>query len=100
MQYFSEDEKILVVSGTHGDSGIETQFGVSGLTDKDKLDHEFYKEDCKLVGIEPEPVQKDHKNTIFCLWIISVIILYFSPSSLLGYSILLCICVTVPLYLK
>ena len=56
IQYFSEDEKILIMSGTHGDlPESETQSGVSGLTDKNQLVHSFYKEDCKLVGIEPGP---------------------------------------------
>ena len=55
-QYFSEDEKILIMSGTHGDlPKSETQSGVSGLTDKNQLVHEFYKEDCELVGIKPGP---------------------------------------------
>ena len=44
------------MSGTHGDlPESETQSGVSGLTDKNLLVHEFYKEDCELVGIEPGP---------------------------------------------
>ena len=56
IQYFSEEEKILIMSGTHGDlPKSETQSGVSGLTDKNQLVHEFYKEDCELVGIEPGP---------------------------------------------
>ena len=54
--YYSKDEKILVVSGTHGDlPETETQTGVSGLKDKNQLVHEFYMEDCKLIGIEPGP---------------------------------------------
>ena len=56
IQYFSEDEKVLIMSGTHGDlPESETQSGVSGLTDKNLLVHHFYKEDCQLVGIEPGP---------------------------------------------
>ena len=56
IRYFREDEKILIMSGTHGDlPESETQSGVSGLTDKNMLVHEFYKEDCELVGIEPGP---------------------------------------------
>ena len=56
IQYFSEDEKILIMSGTHGDlPESETQSGVSGLTDKNRLDHYFYEEDCELVGIKPGP---------------------------------------------
>ena len=44
------------MSGTHGDlPESETQSGVSGLTDKNQLVHEFYKEDCELVGIKPGP---------------------------------------------
>ena len=44
------------MSGTHGDLPLsETQSGVSGLTDKDQLVHNFYKEDCELVGIVPGP---------------------------------------------
>ena len=44
------------MSGTHGDlPKSETQSGVSGLTDKNQLVHDFYKEDCELVGIEPGP---------------------------------------------
>ena len=44
------------MSGTHGDPPeTETQSGVSGLTDENKLFHFFYKEDCQLVGIVPGP---------------------------------------------
>ena len=44
------------MSGTHCDlPESEAQSGVSGLTDKNQLVHEFYKEDCELVGIEPGP---------------------------------------------
>ena len=44
------------MSGTHGDPPeTETQSGVSGLTDENKLFHYFYKEDCQLVGIVPGP---------------------------------------------
>ena len=56
IQYFSEDEKVLIMSGTHGDlPESETQSGVSGLTDKNRLVHHFYKEDCELVGIKSGP---------------------------------------------
>ena len=44
------------MSGTHGDppeSGSHP--GVSGLTDESLLHHQFYKEDCELVGIVPGP---------------------------------------------
>ena len=51
---FREDEKILVVTGTHGDPPeTETESGVTGLTDKAKLDHGLYFEDCRLVGVVP-----------------------------------------------
>ena len=44
------------MSGTHGDPPeTETQSGVSGLTDENKLFHFFFKEDCQLVGIVPGP---------------------------------------------
>ena len=52
IRYSSEDEKILIMSGIHGS---ETQSGVSGLTDKNQLVHNFYKEDCELVGIKSGP---------------------------------------------
>ena len=53
---FRENEKILVVSGTHGDPPeTETQSGVSGLSEKSSLDHRFYNEDCKQVGVVPGP---------------------------------------------
>ena len=55
IQYFSEDAKVLIMSGTHGDPESETQPGVSGLTDKDLLVHHFYKEDCALVGLKSGP---------------------------------------------
>ena len=46
----------MVVTGTHGDlPETETQSGVSGLTDKNQLVHDFYVEDCNLIGIEPGP---------------------------------------------
>ena len=56
IKYFSEDAKVLIMSGTHGDlpeSGSHS--GVTGLTDKDLLVHDYYKEDCELVGIKPGP---------------------------------------------
>ena len=53
---FREDEKILVVSGTHGDPPkTKTQSGVSGLTNRSQLDPCFYSEDCKLIGLVPGP---------------------------------------------
>ena len=38
------------MSGSHG-----TEDGSSGLTDKDQIDYEFYRQDCKLLGIKPGP---------------------------------------------
>ena len=109
-QYFREDEKILVVSGTHGASGTESQIGVSGLTDKKQLDHNLYLWDCQKIGVEPGPCKKDlewqDRDTIFCLCLCLFILLIISsdsnPPSLQGYLALLCICValTVPFYLK
>ena len=56
IQYFSEDAKVLIISGTHGDPPTATNHsGASGLTDRNSLHHPFYKEDCKLVGVEPGP---------------------------------------------
>ena len=56
IQYFSEDAKVLIMSGTHGDPPVSgSHSGVSGLTDKSLLVHHFYKEDCELVGIKPGP---------------------------------------------
>ena len=44
------------MSGTHGDLPESGSYsGVSGLTDKSLLHHQFYKEDCELVGIKPGP---------------------------------------------
>ena len=62
---FREDEKILVVTGTHGDPPkTETQSGVSGLKDRTKLDHRFYFEDCKLVGVVPGPLRAESRLPI------------------------------------
>ena len=38
------------MTGTHG-----TETAVSGLTDRDRLDHPFYVEDCQMVGVEAGP---------------------------------------------
>ena len=38
------------MTGTHG-----TETAVSGLTDRDRLDHLFYVEDCQMVGVEAGP---------------------------------------------
>ena len=37
---------MLIVSGTHGEAGL------SGLNDETSLDHVFYQEDCRRVGVE------------------------------------------------
>ena len=66
----SEDAKILVMSGTHG-----TEDGLSALTvletkmtDKagrtitvDLIDHLFYKEDCRMVGIRAGPSRSNQR---------------------------------------
>ena len=44
---------ILIISGTHG-----TEAGVSGLTDKYKLHHWFYVEDCEMVGVKNGPSRR------------------------------------------
>ena len=44
------------MSGTHGDPPTtKTHSGASGLTVRSSLHHPFYREDCKLVGVEPGP---------------------------------------------
>ena len=40
---------MLIVSGTHGEAGL------SGLNDETSLDHVFYQEDCRRVGVEAGP---------------------------------------------
>ena len=40
----------MILTGTHG-----TEAGVSGLSDRDRLVHFFYVDDCKMVGVEPGP---------------------------------------------
>ena len=56
IRYFSEDAKVLIMSGTHGDPPTTTTHsGASGLTVRSSLHHPFYREDCKLVGVEPGP---------------------------------------------
>ena len=42
----------MILTGTHG-----TEAGVSGLTDRDRLDHFFYVDDCQMVGVEPGPTR-------------------------------------------
>ena len=39
----------MIISGTHGDAGL------SGLNDERSLDHLFYQEDCRRVGVEAGP---------------------------------------------
>ena len=50
-EYFSADARVLVVTGTHGDSDS----GQSGLTNIDLLDHVFYRVDCSRVGVKAGP---------------------------------------------
>ena len=40
------------MTGTHG-----TEAGVSGLTDRDRLVHLFYVEDCRMVAVEAGPTR-------------------------------------------
>jgi len=47
----SGDARVLVVTGTHG----HPDSGLSGLTDSDLLDHCYYKEDCRRVGVKAGP---------------------------------------------
>ena len=62
---FREDEKILIMSGTHGDPPkTETESGVSGLTNRTKLEHGFYVEDCELVGVVPGPQRVESRLPI------------------------------------
>ena len=55
---------ILIITGTHG-----TEAGVSGLTEKNYLQHFFYVEDCQMVGVKngPErsrvPIRRSEWNT-------------------------------------
>ena len=44
-----------MVTGTHGEKpeDPEIEVGMSGLTEREELDEDFYKQDCKRVGIEP-----------------------------------------------
>ena len=43
-----------MVTGTHGEKpgDPEIEAGASGLTDREELDENFYKQDCKRVGIQ------------------------------------------------
>ena len=45
----SELITILIISGSHGDGGV------SGFSDKKKLEPRFYEETCELVGIQSDP---------------------------------------------
>ena len=49
LKYFSANARVLIISGTHGDAGL------SGLNDERSLDHVFYQEDCRRVGVEAGP---------------------------------------------
>ena len=44
------------MSGSHG-----TEDGRSCLTDKDQIEYEFYREDCKLLGIKPGPEKRKQR---------------------------------------
>ena len=51
--FIREDEKVLIMSGTHGNPPrTKNQSGATGLTDESQLHHLFYKEDCQLVGVD------------------------------------------------
>ena len=47
---FSQISKVLILSGSHG-----SEDGISGISDKDKLEYEFYRDDCELLGIKSGP---------------------------------------------
>ena len=56
--FIREDEKVLIMSGTHGNPPrTKTHSGASGLTDRSSLHHLFYKEDCQLVGVVRGPAR-------------------------------------------
>ena len=55
-QYFSDDSRVLILSGSHG-----TEDGRSGLTDKNLIYYVFYKEDCELLGIKPGPEKRSQR---------------------------------------
>ena len=54
MSYSRNDARILYVTGTHGDD-YGDEIGVSGLTNKWRLEHEFYIQDCEAIGVLPGP---------------------------------------------
>ena len=43
-----------MVTGTHGEKpeDPEIEVGMSGLTEREELDENFYKQDCKRIGIK------------------------------------------------
>ena len=51
--YFRTIATILIITGTHA-----TETGESGLTNKLRLDHFFYEEDCKMVGVKNGPSRR------------------------------------------
>ena len=51
--HFRTIATILIITGTHG-----TETGVSGLTDKDRLYHFYYVEDCEIVGVKNGPSRR------------------------------------------
>ena len=54
----AENTKVLILSGTHGDS-----LGHSGLTDIELFDEHFYEDDCSWVGLKPiKQKQQDIQN--------------------------------------
>ena len=56
LNYFSAEEKILWMTGTHG-----SEDGRSALTDIDLTDHGFYQEDCSAFGIEWGPKRSNRR---------------------------------------
>ena len=59
MIIFRHDAKILILSGSHG-----SKDGISGIWDKDKLEYEFYRDNCELLGIKSGP----HKRRLPLNW--------------------------------
>ena len=54
--YIRNESKVLILSGSHG-----TEDGISGLTDKNQLEYEFYRKDCELLGIKPGPKRSSQR---------------------------------------
>ena len=52
-----DNTKVLILSGTHGDS-----LGHSGLTDIELFDGHFYEDDCSRVGLKPIKQKQDTQN--------------------------------------